>query len=689
MKTDNKSSLKKKNPVKKQSSWRLNNFFGASTLGIIFFLFILAFGLLLVMNLYYPNKINNQPLITLPLNQNQQIIAFNSADDFKAYLEKTKDYQTASFGAGLKSTTEVLRSAPQLATDSVGEATPTVDRVSETNVQVAGIDEPDIVKTDGQNIFFSQENYYGIYRGGVMPMMEVNKILPPDYQKALTQIIKALPANEAEAIANLEATGNLLLKNNILVILTGQDILAYDVSNAAQPEKKWSYQLGDDYYLQSARLFNEQIYILTQSNINEFQPCPLRPLSVDDRQIEIACSDIYHPVDPTAIDTNFSALKLDLNSGDIVDKVSFVGAAGQSILYMSTENLYISYDITVDSFAFLYKFTREKMFDLLPAASLDKLSQLQSYDISQSSKLSEFYNIINKFELSLSKDARLQFETEMQNRLADYVQTNQRQLSSTGLIKIALKDFDIAANGSVPGRLLNQFSLDEYQGNLRLATTIGDNWWAWGLGGDLVKSANDVYILNEKLNTIGSIQDLGLDERIYSARFIEERAYLVTFKQVDPFYILDLSDPKNPKKTGELKIPGFSSYLHPLAENKILGVGSEDSKVKLSYFDVSDPNNPQEIDKYLLNEYWTEVSNNHHAFLQDAKHQVFFIPGGQGAYVLSYQDNKLSLVKAIDMNNIKRALYINDNLYVLGNNELRIFDENTWTEIKSLSLEKD
>lgn len=703
MKPDNKLSFKKQ-AVNTKGQGSTANFFSTTTLGVIFCLFVLAFSLLVLTNGYSPIHLTkNKPIINLPGNKNSQIVAFSSVDDYKSYLAKANDYRDASYSpgfyrSGLKSTpTMEIDQNVMLKTDSLGAGTVSApaERFSETNVQVIGIDEPDIVKTDGQNIFFSPDPVYGIYRG-IMPLMKVGvqsqiqiedsaKIMPPNYQSAVTQIIKALPATEATKIAQLEKSGNLLLKNNILVVFSGQEILAYDVKDPAKPEQKWSYKLADEYYLQTARLLDEQVYILAQSSINEYQPCPLKPLQTGDTTIEIACADIYHPIMPTAIDTNFSALKLDINSGEVKDKVSFVGNSGQSMLYMSTENLFVAYDEAVDMFAFSYKFVIEKMSDLLPANTLAKLAKLQSYDISQSSKMTEFYDILSKWQVSLGKDESLKFETEMQNRLQNYTKENQRQLSTTGIIKIALADFDITASGSVPGRALNSFSLDEYDGNLRLAVTIGENFWMWGMNNST--SVNDVYVLDKKLKIIGSIQDLGLGEKIYSARFIKDRGYLVTFRQTDPFYVLDLSDPVNPKKTGELKIPGFSSYLHPLEDNKILGVGREDSKVKLSYFDVTDPVNPQEIDKYSLAEYWTEVADNHHAFLQDAKHQIFFIPSGQGAYIFSYKDNALSLVKAIDVTNVKRALYINDNLYVLANDKIRIFDENTWEEIKELPLE--
>ena len=196
---------------------------------------------------------------------------------------------------------------------------------------------------------------------------------------------------------------------------------------------------------------------------------------------------------------------------------------------------------------------------------------------------------------------------------------------------------------------------------------------------------NDVYVLNSKLGIIGSIKGLGLDERIYSARFVGDKGYLVTFRQIDPFFVLDLNDPTNPEVKGELKIPGYSSYLHPINENEILGMGKEDNKVKISLFDVSSPSNPKEASKYTLDEYWSDILNTHHAFLLDEKHEVFFMPGSKGGYIFSYK-NGLSLKKAVSGFQARRALFIDDYLYIIGNNKIVVLNENTWERAKELEL---
>lgn len=683
-----KKSQSKKLTAKNKVA-KLNNYYGNTTLAIVFFLFVIAIGVLILTKLQRPYQ--RPPIITLPnnnlANTNTQVAAFSSAEEFLSYLETGKDLASniSMPGMGIAKNSAQGRTE---AMDVLSAPSAAPERVSTTNVQVAGVDEPDIVKTDGQTIYFSQEpGYRTYYDYEIMPMVRVgSSIVPPQYQTGKTSLIKAWPTKDVEFLTKIEKSGNLLLADNILAIFTGQEIVAYDVSDRTKPNKTWTAKFDDNNYLVSARLYQDKIYLVSQTYLNDFKPCPLKTLSIDDKNIEIACQEIYHPVSPTQVDTAFTAMTIDMKSGEINHKISFVGMASQSVVYMSTGNLFVTYQQPIDMFSFLTEFFREKMADLVPAELLARLDKINGYDIGQNAKLTEFYDVFGKWQNSLDKDTALKLENDMNNRLDDYLKINQRKLLNTGIVKIGIDDFKIKATGTVPGTPLNQFSLDEYQDNLRIATTLGNVWLGFT---NSTNTANDVYVLDKNLKITGSIQDLGLGERIYAARFLSDKGYLVTFRQTDPFYVLNLADPKNPKLAGELKIPGYSSYLHQLANNRILGIGQEGSKVKLSYFDVSDPNKPKEISKYLLDEYWSEVSNNHHAFLQDAKHQIFFLPASQGGYVFSYDDDALSLEKAISLSAVKRAIYLNDYLYVLSSSAIKVYDENDWQEVKNLDLDTD
>jgi uncharacterized secreted protein with C-terminal beta-propeller domain len=126
--------------------------------------------------------------------------------------------------------------------------------------------------------------------------------------------------------------------------------------------------------------------------------------------------------------------------------------------------------------------------------------------------------------------------------------------------------------------------------------------------------------------------------------------------------------------------------LHEITKDKILGIGKEGWKVKISLFDVSDPNNPREIDKYILDEGWSDVLSTHHAFLLDKDHQIFFLPGSRGGYIFSFKDNKLSLVKAVSQISAKRAIYIEDYLYIVSDNKIVVLNEINWEKVKELEI---
>jgi len=556
-------------------------------------------------------------------------------------------------------------------------------RFSETNVQVAGIDEPDIVKTDGKEIYFSREGYYYWDQFD----FETTRMIMPPQRNGGTSLIKAFPLADLALDVKIDKNGQLLLNKNVLVIFNGEKIYGYNVSDPKNPKEKWNVELDEQNYVIGARLYNGKIYLTTKERVDYDHPCLLEPLAVNGKPLAINCLNIYHPVTDMPADVIFTAFVINPESGNVEKNVAFVGSSESSVFYMSESAIYITYPFYQDLVKFTYNFFNEKGKDLIPASTLNKIKNLISYDISPTSKMTELGIITDKFLNSLDNDERLKIENEFQNRMADYYKANIRELQGTGLVKIGLDKFEVSANGSVPGTLLNQFSLDEYKGNLRVATTIGEGYFGMfnGISGGR-KTVNDVYVLDKNLNITGSVKDLGIQEKIYSVRFLEDKGYVVTFRETDPFYVLDLSVPNKPELVGELKIPGYSAYLHPITEDKILGIGKEGSQVKISLFDVANPKTPTEKSKYVLNEYWSEILNNHHAFLMDAKHEVFFLPGSQGGYIFSYKGDQLKLVKAVSNISAKRAIYINDYLYIIGDSQIIILNENDWAKVNKLDL---
>ncbi len=338
-------------------------------------------------------------------------------------------------------------------------------------------------------------------------------------------------------------------------------------------------------------------------------------------------------------------------------------------------------------------------------------------------------------------------------------------------ISIMNEEINYESQGSVPGYVNDQFSMDENNGYFRIATTI--NTGSFGFGGivrpmmtDVVSTVqtsaasagsaaegvtasekavmiapippvpsqpattNNLYVLDSSMNVVGKLEDLAPGERIYSARFIGDRAYMVTFRQVDPLFVIDLSNPSSPSVLGFLKVTGVSDYLHPVDENHIIGIGHEATDegmlqgLKMSLFDVSDVSNPKEISKIVIGDRGTssEVLNDHKAFLFDKEKRLLVLPvllaeidrskypdlqwaygeyKWQGVYVFDFSvDGGFSLRGKIGHASndtagyetyygqyaVKRSLYIGSVLYTLSNKLVKMNNLDDLSEINKIDM---
>ncbi|NQE46065.1 hypothetical protein C5S31_08605 [ANME-1 cluster archaeon GoMg2] len=597
---------------------------------------------------------------------------FGSEEEFMAYLSEAAELERGDYIADdFRPVIEVPMPMPEMAVEDAIQVSPPMPapmpkappqvggtgiptRISETTVQVLGIDEPDVVKTDGEHIYFSSDRGW----------------------KGETRVISAFPPSNLSVLAKLKESGDMLLVNETLVIFDGNKIYGYNVSQPESPEEAWQIKLNGS--LVSARLCNGSIYLVTKNWIDRYDPLPIYTLSAKGKPLVVRGSEIYHPPELVPVDVVYTAAIFDPEEGEIKNNISFVGSSGRSVIYMSEDALYITYTYRPDPVETYYKFLKEKCHDLVPAETMDEIDRLMEYDISNRAKMVELEYILERDTESKTDDS-FRRRKEFYNRLEDYFDDHKRDLETTGIVKIGLADFDVEEQGEIPGRLLNQFSLDEHNGYLRVATTVE--------GGR--ESVSDVYVLAENLDVVGSVKDLGKTERIYAVRFLGDMAYVVTFRDTDPFYVLDLSNQKEPELKGELKIPGYSSYLHPITDDLILGIGKEGWEVKLSLFDVATPSEPEEVDKYILEESWSDVLETHHAFLIDNKHGIFFLPGREGGYIFSYADEKLVLEKAVRAERARRAIYIADYLYVIADTKLVVLDETTWEKVNELEFDMD
>lgn len=309
--------------------------------------------------------------------------------------------------------------------------------------------------------------------------------------------------------------------------------------------------------------------------------------------------------------------------------------------------------------------------------------------------------------------AGLVYVSENNIYVCDYYHAQEESdVTQTSIRKVGYKDGKLKAVGQtkIDGTLKNSFSIDEYEGNLRLVTTVS----SMGDSGVMPivrfedaptldkeeKDSNSLYILDEKLNKLSLIEGLAKDEAVYSARFMGDTGYFVTFKQIDPLFSVDLSDPKNPKILGELKIPGFSDYLHPYGENMLLGIGLEIDDtgtvvegVKLSMFDISDPSDVKEVDKYVMKDCLsTNIAYNYKAALINKDRNLIGFAGYEKAqhfYIFSYDEKEgFKVLFDREMGGFEeaRGLYAGDTLYIVSGSAVESYSLKTFEKIDDIVL---
>ncbi len=231
--------------------------------------------------------------------------------------------------------------------------------------------------------------------------------------------------------------------------------------------------------------------------------------------------------------------------------------------------------------------------------------------------------------------------------VAEIFMIDDSALYSTEILKFDISGdkIEYKTKGKVPGTALNQFSVDEYNGYLRIATT----------NGNFQNAKNNLYVLDSDMVIVGMIEGLAKGETIKSVRFMGDTGYVVTFEQTDPLFVIDLTNPEKPEVLGELKIPGFSNYLHPVTENYLLGIGvngddnGAKNGMKVSLFDVSDKKNPKEVAKFEVqpqengDNLWGYLDcsafYDHKAVCWDSKNLTMYIPYRVTTEYMHTEDN--------------------------------------------------
>lgn len=548
---------------------------------------------------------------------------------------------------------------------TTGESSQSGSRYSETNNQVQGVDEGDIVKTDGNYIYQLTDQKLMITKA--KPAEDMKVISSVSFKEHVQPQHLFLQEDKLLVIAN-SWSPNLYEKNEqefSSFKMPGNETvvaLLYDISNKEKPSLQRKVELEGQYI--TSRKVDSTVYLISNMYPNYWMLEENETIALTPRVKDSLTGDAVKPIPvenikyfPQSMSPDYTLLTaVDMEDPKASLTIQSYLGSGNAV-YMSKENLYVA---------------------------------VEKY-------MSDGWTV-----------------------------------ADTDIYKFAVRDGNITyfSSGSVEGRVLNQFSMDEHEGHFRIATTSGEAW------NDEAPSSNALYILDENMKNVGEVTDLARGEKIYSVRFMGDKAYMVTFKQVDPLFVIDTRDPTNPKVLGELKIPGFSTYLHPIDDHHLIGFGFDTKVVndgkganiepgitrngmKISLFDITDFHHPKEMDTEIIGGAGTHsyLLEDHKALLHEPSRNLYGFPISvyyekensqreldfdyQGALLYEITPEKGIVLKAkfADQerggkgyyeqweDQIQRMLYIGDQLYTLSNRKVTSYSLENYKETNELEVQ--
>ena len=567
-----------------------------------------------------------------------QIVSAKDYDEVYDYVKAQEDSQSvqarggaatySAEGASMDSSSEKAAASSDTVSMQAADSGVVSSDYSDTNVREDGVGEGDIVKTDGKNLYTMYNNRIEIVNIEKQNMEQAATIRLEKNQDIREIYIKD---DQLVVVYTESYYGDETDSYSYRVVTTAE---IYDVSNPDKPTSKGKVTQSGNY--NTMRISGDYVYLLSDfdaSIVNGRDAIGEYVPSVQGKLVEDSniCMPQYVKGDTYTVVSSFT-LK---NPEEKVDSKAIFGCSG--LVYVSKNNIYVC----------------------------------ESY-----------YN------------------------------SDDSDVTQTCIRKISYKDGILKAVGQtkIDGTLNDSFSLDEYEGNLRLVTTVSSNGdsgiMPLVLFGDSADSeiakqedTNYLYILDEKLNELSKIEDIAKDEQVYSARFIGKTGYVVTYKQTDPLFSIDLSDPKNPQIIGELKIPGFSEYLHPYGDGLLLGIGMDvddtgttTNGVKLSMFDISNPEDVAEVQKYVMEDcYSTNVTYEYKAAMIDVeKNLIGFVAYGENTkyYIFSYDESGFQCLFEREMTSYGnvRGLYVGEYFYLVSGNTVEKYELNGFKKVDDIVL---
>ncbi len=557
---------------------------------------------------------------------------------------------------------------------------------STTNIQVENVDEADITKTDGDYIYSLSED----------------KVIITDVKdETQIKIVAEIDSKNSNTIPS-----DLILYHDKLIVISEEMkttssyyysynnsnttmVSVYDISNKEQPKEIKNYQLEQPYY--TSRCIDGRLYVISSGYLKE-------------ENDEIVT---YYYEDGKQIDSGYKSIK----------RIKGIDTTDQTILSMLDLNN-MSESVKVNSY----------------------LMDVQNAYVSENN----IYLLEEKYEGSYTSTPKISSIFGFYGILGAFVDDNEYDYGTYTYIY----KFNLLEDGSIQydkkakekGQTINQFSIDEYEENLRVALYNNEG--------------SRIVIFNNEMEKIGETEKLAEGEKMYSSRFLGNKAYLVTYKTVDPLFVVDLSNPEEPQVLGELKIPGYSTYLHPYDENHLIGIGMQTEEkiyrdssgrvtstaavitgMKMALFDVTDVNNPIQISDTIIGDSRTTsaILTNHKALLFSKEKQLLAIPVNnytEDFEIESSSDEYESMVKSYtnykkqyvsegyfvyninltdgftlkgtithektkskysyyNASRLLRGLYIDDNLYTVSEDYIKVNSLDDLQEISQLKIKED
>ena len=597
---------------------------------------------------------------------------------------------------------------------------------STTNVQVVGVDELDIVKTDGRLIVVASGNKTFIVDPQGLRILASISIDGYIHGIFLWNDRLAIIAREDRVVIEPLPIPRVSIIAPPIRMAGNTSIYIYDISTPSKPSE--IARIDYSGYVSSARMINGTVYlVISMPAIVNTSP------TVNGAPID---PGLVFQVDP--VPSSFVTIaSIDLSRGGHREFSLLMSYS--SWIYMSASRLYV---VSINS---AYYKAMARALEILAGYMPSNISS-QVLELVERGAYYKALGLVSKYLSTLDPSEAQAIVSNASQKLSTEVF---QDTSRIHVIDVMGLETRYRGYIEVPGSILDQFSIEEYKEHLVVATTstnlnasimasyarvettstavnatitiieciAGSNCTTrtmiLPISKEIIRplpssfiyigtkpqgeSMNNVYIASiADRKIVGSLEGLAEGERIYAARLVGDIFYLVTFRQIDPLYAIDISNPEKPEILGYIKIPGFSEYLHPLARETLLGIGIENNSLKISLFNTKDPRNIVETATLKIENAWSQALGDHHAVTINPEKGLLLIPittrmiskDGilSGIVVISIANNKLELKAILSHEGASRSIYIGDKIYTISHESIKIYNIDTLQEIGKIDL---